>query len=255
MSDFSFDIHYTGSKGNVVSIYYDNLGFLIDIGKPYKYIEPFLYDKQFVFITHKHGDHLVYTTYKKIREHFPHIKILSNETVNNELTKRKLSSVDITFKDDFQFQIGDVKFTALQNYHGAGEDYTETHGFILESQSQNLLYATDLSSLIDYETYLLKNKLKLDIILLEANYDPQVIEFYEAAKYHSGYNLFSNGSSRHLSTTDRELFVDKFKTDDTIDVELHQSATYRTFEGLVKKLKGKLTMEEIEVWKRKHGKQ
>lgn len=251
----SFDIHYTGSKGNCASIYYDNLGFLIDIGKPYKYIEPYLFNKQFILLTHRHQDHLVYTTYNKIRENFPHIKILGNQEVNENIVKRKLPELDIIFKDDFQFQIGEVKFTTLQNYHGAGEEYTETHGFILESPSQNLLFATDLSSLIDYETYLLKNKLKLDIILLEANYDPQVIEFYEAAKYHSGYNLFSNGSSRHLSTTDRELFVDKFKTDDTIDVELHQSATYRTFEGLVKKLKGKLTMEEIEVWKRKHGKQ
>lgn len=125
-TSFDFNIHFTGSKGNSASIYYENIGFLIDIGKPYKYIEPYLYDKQFVLITHKHQDHLVYTTYKKIRENFPHIKILSNETVNNELLKRKLSSVDITFKDDFQFKIGDVKFTTLQNYHGAGEDYTET---------------------------------------------------------------------------------------------------------------------------------
>ena len=201
------------------------------------------------------SDHMNWTAYKKIKENFPNIKVLGNSDVNNQLIKRRLPELDIVFKDDFQFKIGDVKFTTLQNYHGTGEEYVETHGLILESPTQNLLYATDLSSLIDYETYLLKNKLKLDIILLEANYDPQVIEFYETAKYHSGYNLFSNGSSRHLSTTDRELFVDKFKTDDTIDVELHQSATYRTFEGLVKKLKGKLTMEEIEVWKRKHGKQ
>lgn len=246
MKEFEFDIHFTGSKGNSVSIYYENIGFLIDIGKPYKYIEPYLYDKQFVLITHKHQDHLVYTTYKKIRENFPHIKILSNETVNNELIKRKLSSVDITFKDDFQFKIGDVKFTTIQNYHGAGEDYTETHGFILESPSQNLIYATDLSTLIDYETYLLTNELKLDIILLEANYDPKVIEFYESTKQHTGYDVFSSGSYRHLSTTERELFVDKFGTHDMINVELHQSETYRTFDGLIKKSKGKITQKDVD---------
>lgn len=253
MSEFEFDVHYTGSKGNSVSIYYENIGFLIDIGKPYKYIEPYLYDKQFVLITHKHQDHLVYTTYKKIRENFPHIKILSNETVNNELTKRKLSSVDITFKDDFQFKIGDVKFTTLQNYHGAGEDYTETHGFILESPSQNLIYATDLSTLIDYETYLLTNDLKLDIILLEANYDPQVIGFYETTKQHTGYSIFSSGSYRHLSTIDRELFVDKFAKSCVIDIELHQSETYRTFDGLIKRSNGNITKEDVERWKQRRG--
>nr|DAT36833.1 MAG TPA: YycJ-like MBL-fold protein [Caudoviricetes sp.] len=247
-TSFTFKIHFSGSKGNSASIYYENIGFLIDIGKPYKYIEPYLYDKQFVFITHKHQDHLVYTTYKKIRENFPHIKILSNETVNNELLKRKLSSVDITFKDDFQFQIGDIKFTTLQNYHGAAEDYTETHGFILESPSQTLIYATDLSTLVDYETYLLTNELKLDIILLEANYDPKVIEFYESTKTHTGYDVFSSGSYRHLSTTDRELFVDKFGKHDMINVELHQSETYRTFEGLIKKSKGKITKKDVDKW-------
>ena len=246
MSEFEFDVHYTGSKGNSVSIYYENIGFLIDIGRPYKYIEPFLYDKQFVLITHKHQDHLVYTTYKKIRENFPHIKILSNETVNNELTKRKLSSLDITFKDDFQFQIGDVKFTTLQNYHGAGEDYTETHGFILESPSQNLIYATDLSTLIDYETYLLTNELKLDVILLEANYDPQVIGLSEYMKIHSGYDTFNNGSYRHLSTIDREEFVTKFKKPNAVDVELHISERYRSFDGLIRLEKGKITQKDVD---------
>lgn len=242
----SFDIHYTGSKGNCASIYYKNLGFLIDIGKPYRNIEPFLYDKQFILISHKHGDHIKWTTYKKIRENFPHIKILSNSTVNNELIARKLPELDIIFKDDFQFQIGEVKFTTLQNYHGAGEDYTETHGFILESPSQNLLFATDLSTLVDYEEYCLTNKIKFDIILLEANYDPQVIGLSEYMKIHSGYNTFNNGSYRHLSTIDREEFVTKFKNPDAIDIELHVSERYRSFEGLMKLEKGKITQKDVD---------
>lgn len=242
----SFDIHYTGSKGNCASIYYKNLGFLIDIGKPYRNIEPFLYDKQFILISHKHGDHIKWTTYKKIRENFPHIKILSNSTVNNELIARKLPELDIIFKDDFQFQIGEVKFTTLQNYHGAGEDYTETHGFILESPSQNLLFATDLSTLVDYEEYCLTNKIKFDIILLEANYDPQVIGLSEYMKIHSGYNTFNNGSYRHLSTIDREEFVTKFKKPDAIDIELHVSERYRSFEGLMKLEKGKITQKDVD---------
>ena len=242
----SFDIHYTGSKGNCASIYYDNLGFLIDIGKPYKYIEPYLFNKQFILITHKHQDHLIYTTYKKIRENFPHIKILGNQEVNENIVKRKLPELDIIFKDDFQFQIGEVKFTTLQNYHGAGEDYTETHGFILESPSQNLLFATDLSTLVDYEEYCLTNKIKFDIILLEANYDPQVIGLSEYMKIHSGYNTFNNGSYRHLSTIDREEFVTKFKNPDAIDIELHVSERYRSFEGLMKLEKGKITQKDVD---------
>lgn len=243
---FKFKIHFTGSKGNSASIYYENLGFLIDCGKPYRHIEPYLFDKQFILITHRHHDHLVYTTYKKIRENFPHIKILGNADVNTQLIKRNLSELDIIFKDDFQFKIGDVKFTALQNYHGTGDEYVETHGFILESPSQNLIYATDLSTLVDYEEYCLTNKIKFDIILLEANYDPKVIEFYESTKKHTGYDVFSNGSYRHLDTEQRKVFVDKFGNDGYTNVELHQSETYRTFEGLIKKSKGKITQKDVD---------
>lgn len=102
-----------------------------------------------------------------------------------------------------------------------------------------MIYATDLSQLVDYETYLLTNNLKLDIVLLEANYDPRVIEFYEATKTHTGYDVFSNGSYRHLDTEQRKLFVDKFGNTGYTDVELHQSATYRTFDGLIKNQKEK----------------
>lgn len=246
LNEFSFDIHFTGSKGNCASIYYDNLGFLIDVGEPYKYIEPYLFNKQFILLTHRHQDHLVYTTYKKIRENFPHIKILGNQEVNENIVKRKLPELDIIFKDDFQFQIGEVKFTTLQNYHGAGEEYTETHGFILESPSQNLLFATDLSTLVDYEEYCLTNNIKFDIILLEANYDPQVIGLSEYMKIHSGYNTFNNGSYRHLSTIDREEFVTKFKNPDAIDIELHVSERYRSFEGLMKLEKGKITQKDVD---------
>lgn len=247
-TSFKFKIHFSGSKGNSASVYYKNLGFLIDVGKPYRYIEPFLYDKQFILISHKHGDHIKWSTYKKIRENFPHIKILSNSTVNNELIARKLPELDIIFKDDFQFQIGEVKFTTLQNYHGAGEEYTETHGFILESPSQNLLFATDLSTLIDYEEYCLTNKIKFDIILLEANYDPKVIEFSEYTKLHTGFDTYSNGSYRHLSTVDRQLFIEKFSNDSAVDVELHMSARYRSFEGLVNMEKGKISMKDVDKW-------
>lgn len=249
----SFDIHYTGSKGNCASIYYKNLGFLIDIGKPYRHIEPFLYDKQFILISHKHGDHIKWTTYKKIRENFPHIKILSNSTVNNELIQRKLPEVDVIFTDDFQVQIGDIKITSLQNYHGINDEYTETHGFVFETPEQNLLFATDLSTLVDYESYLLTNDLKLDIILLEANYDPKVIEFYESTKQHTGYSIFSSGSYRHLSIIDREVFVDKFAKQGAINVELHQSETYRTFDGLIKRSKGNITKEAVARWKQRNG--
>lgn len=194
------------------------------------------------------SDHINWTGYKKIRENFPSVKILGNNDVNENLKKRKLQPLDIVFSDNFQFQIGDTKITTIQNYHGAGEEYVETHGLIMETPTQNLIFATDLSLLIDYEEYCLTNNIKFDIILLESNYDPKVIEFYESTKLHSGYSIFSNGSSRHLNTDDRKRFVDKFGKPGAIDVELHKSETYRTFTGLIKRLDGKISMQDVDKW-------
>nr|DAH82272.1 MAG TPA: hydroxyacylglutathione hydrolase [Caudoviricetes sp.] len=227
-----------------------------------KVIKPFqnIYLKLVLYFTHTvihESDHINWTTYKKIKEDFPNIKTIGNNDVNNQLIKRKLPPLDIIVSDNFQFKIGDVKFTCIQNYHGEPntDEFADTHGLILETDSgETMLFATDLSTMIDYEDYLDKNKLMLDTILLEANYDGNVIEFYESTKRHTGYSIFSNGSFRHLDVLSRTNFVDKYKKPDTIDVELHQSATYRTFEGLIKRSKGTITMEDVEEWKSKQVK-
>lgn len=255
---FKWNVHYTGSKGNAVSIFNNNLGILVDFGKPYKYIEPFLYDVHFIIVTHRHGDHFKPAVFRKIRENFPNIKILANEEVNNLMFEKTKMGADVVFSDNFQFQIGTMKFTTIQNYHGAKEDYVETHGFIIEdTETQEvLLYATDLSTTIDYQEYLDKNSLQVDYFLLESNYDPEVIEFYES-KAHSGFDIYSNGSYRHLASTEHKEFTEKYCKADSVVVPLHQSETYSTFEGLLKRTKkdeNKITMEDVEAWKKKKNK-
>lgn len=255
---FKWNVHYTGSKGNAVSIFNNNLGILVDFGKPYKYIEPFLYDVHFIIVTHRHGDHFKPAVFRKIRENFPNIKILANEEVNNLMFEKTKMNADVVFSDNFQFQIGTMKFTTIQNYHGAKEDYAETHGFIIEdTETQEiLLYATDLSTTIDYQEYLDKNSLQVDYFLLESNYDPEVIEFYES-KAHSGFDIYSNGSYRHLASTEHKEFTEKYCKPDSVVVPLHQSETYSTFEGLIKRTKkdeNNITLEDVEVWKKSKNK-
>lgn len=250
---FKWNVHYTGSKGNAVSIFNNNLGILVDFGKPYKYIEPFLYDVHFLIVTHRHGDHFKPAVYKKIRENFPNIKILANEEVSNLMVEKTKIPADVVFSDNFQFQIGTMKFTTIQNYHGAGEELVDCHGFIIEDTETEevLLYATDLSTTIDYQEYLDKNHLQIDYCLLESNYEPKVIEFYESTKAHTGFDIFSNGSYRHLSSTEHKEFTEKYCKQDSIVVPLHQSETYSSFEGLIKRTKkseNKITMKEVEAW-------
>lgn len=256
---FTWNVHYTGSKGNSVSIFNKNLGIMVDFGKPYKYIEPYLYDIHFLIVTHRHGDHFKPAVYRKIRENFPNIKILANEEVSNLMFEKAKIGADVVFSDNFQFQIGTMKFTTIQNYHGAEQEFTDTHGFIIEDveSGEVLLYATDLSTTIDYQEYLDKNSLQIDYCLLESNYDPQVIEFYESTKAHTGFDIFSNGSYRHLASTEHDEFVKKYCKPGSTVVQLHQSETYSTFEGLLKRTKkdeNKITMEDVEQWLNKQTK-
>ncbi|WAX15175.1 hypothetical protein EF326P1_00043 [Enterococcus phage EF326P1] len=254
---FKWNVHYTGSKGNSVSIYTNQFNILVDAGKPYKFIEPLLYEKHFLIFTHRHGDHFKPAVYKKIRENFPNIKILANEEVNNLMFEKTKMGADVVFSDNFQFQIGTMKFTTIQNYHGAGEELVDCHGLIIEDieSGEVLLYATDLSTTIDYQEYLDKNSLQVDYCLLESNYNPLVIEFYESTKAHTGFDIFSNGSYRHLASTEHKEFTEKYCKPGSIVVQLHQSETYSTFEGLIKRTKkdeNRLTMEDVEEWKQKN---
>lgn len=259
MSTFNYDIHYTGSKGNSVSIYTKQFNLLVDAGKPYKFIEPLLYEKHFLIYSHRHADHFKPAVYRKIRENFPNIKVLANKEVNDLMIEKTKISADVVFSDNFQFQIGTSKFTTIQNYHGAGEELVDCHGFIIEDveSGEVLLYATDLSTTIDYQEFLDKNALQVDYFLLESNYNPLVIEFYESTKAHTGFDIFSNGSYRHLSSTEHKEFTEKYCKPNSIVVPLHQSETYSSFEGLIKRTKkadNNITLEDVEAWKKSKNK-
>lgn len=52
-----FKIHYSGSKGNcaVISNTGGDWSMMVDAGKSFKSIEPYLYDVQFLLYTHRHS--------------------------------------------------------------------------------------------------------------------------------------------------------------------------------------------------------
>lgn len=57
MSEFNYNIIFTGSKGNCATIEYKGGGWkmMVDAGKVYKTLEPYLYDIQFLLYTHRHS--------------------------------------------------------------------------------------------------------------------------------------------------------------------------------------------------------
>lgn len=248
MSSFEYEIKHTGSTGNCAIITVDGMRFMIDFGKSFKTINQYMTDIDFVLCTHVHGDHLNISSYKGIMQNYSHVGFITNQSVRDRLEEKGVDTLpENIVKAGDTIYIGDVEITVFDNEHGI-----ECNGYIFKYNDEYLLFATDLSTTIWYQDWLDANNVKLDVCLLEANYDPQVIQFYEESKEHTGYNVFSNGSFRHLPTTENQEFIEKYLKPDGVSKELHISATYHDFKGLIRKSKGKITIEDVERWKQEN---
>lgn len=259
---FTYDIIATGSTGNAVSIEYtgtqsnQKLNILIDIGIPFKRLEKAVKKAQFIFISHQHQDHLNKSAYKKIRIEHPKKTVIVNKGTADFLKEKGLPAPTVVIESFKQFTLGELLITPIENEHGV-----DCQGFILESPDKTLLYATDLSTTLHYKDYLTKVNKQVDTLLLEANYDINVFEFYCFYKGESIRDLFNNGTFRHLPIQEHDEFAKQFLSQDGIAEKLHQSSTYASIEGLIKKMnseadkRGMRHVERIEydTWINKQG--
>lgn len=218
MEEFSYKVNYTGSSGNCVNIDWLNIKLLVDIGKPYKYIKPHLDGVKFIFITHVHGDHLNYSAYKNIRLHYPSIKIISNNEVNERLLSKDLKPVDILISSGLQLKLGKyLKVNFIENYHDV-----DCQGFIFEGLNEHLLYATDLSTIIEYEAFSENNNVRYDCMLLEANYDiKKLVTEEDNARYD-----YLGGAARHLEKGISRNFFENYSKENAIYEPLHMSSRF-----------------------------
>lgn len=233
---FEYDIIATGSTGNAVVITVKPVDtqpykILIDVGIPYKRLSKAMNEASFVFISHRHGDHLNKSAYNRLTLEHPRTTIITNQDVYEATLEKNLMSPEVIV-DDFQtFYLGDLKVTALPNEHGV-----QCHGWIFELNGEVLLYATDLSTTIHYQDYLNENDLKVNYLLLEGNYHVDVFTYYVSLKGSSIQDLFDAGSARHLPIQEFEWFRDNYLAENGMVEMLHSSSTYATPEGLIKKL-------------------
>lgn len=238
---FDYEIVYSGSTGNFNLITYtditgEQMTIATDIGKPFKYLEKHLFPVDVILISHVHGDHYQPATYKQIRQAFPSIIIIGNSEVNARIEQDNLPPLDYVLDATDGIQIGDVYIKAFENEHGSPEAPVDCCGWVMYDGHTNILYATDMSTTLHYQAYLDKHNIKLDTILLEANYDPQIVGFIEDYRIHTGYSIFNNGSERHMSKNEFDWFCEHYaKSERTKCEPLHRSATFYSWEGMKKK--------------------
>ena len=189
---------YSGSSGNSLFVESNNTKLLIDCGTSAKKIESALdsinidiTDIDAILVTHEHSDHIqgLGTVSKKYN-----IPVFANCETWNAMQTQK-SKIDLnnqkTFENNTEFQIGNLQILPFSTPHDAANPC----GFNICNGNKKISIATDLGHV--NET-LLNNLKHSSFILLEANYDPEVLK---VSKYPYLLKQRIAGPKGHLSNS------------------------------------------------------
>lgn len=167
---------YSGSSGNSLFVESPNTKILIDAGVSSKKIETALTDINInpasldgILITHEHTDHVqgLGTFSKKFD-----IPVFVNQETLDAMPKQKdkISEKNIkTFKVTDKFSIGDLDINPFSIPHDAANPC----GFNIFRADKKISIATDIGHMTNN---ILKNLEESLFIMLEANYDPEVLK-------------------------------------------------------------------------------
>lgn len=167
---------YSGSSGNSLFVQTENTNLLIDAGVSCKKIENALYDLNInpneidgILVTHEHTDHVqgLGTLSKK----FDLPVFVNSETLDAmPKQKDKISEKNIKdFKINNKFSINDLEINPFSIPHDAANPC----GFNISKDSKKISIATDIGHM---NTNILKQLEESLFILLESNYDPEVLK-------------------------------------------------------------------------------
>ena len=166
---------YSGSSGNSLFVETPNTKLLIDAGVSCKKIETALNDINInpssldgILVTHEHIDHVqaLGTLSKKYD-----LPVFVNQETLDAMPKQrdKISDKNIKlFKVNDNFEIGDLKIHSFSIPHDAANPC----GFSLYKDDKKISIATDIGHMTNS---ILKNLEESLFVLLEANYDPEIL--------------------------------------------------------------------------------
>ena len=172
---FNFCSLYSGSSGNSLFVETKNTKLLIDAGVSCKKIENALNDINVdpstidgILITHEHSDHVqgLGTLSKKFD-----LPVFVNQETLDAMPKQrdKISEKNIkTFKVTDKFSVGDLDIKPFSIPHDAANPC----GFNIFKDDKKISIATDIGHMTND---ILRNLEESLFIMLEANYDPEVL--------------------------------------------------------------------------------
>jgi len=174
---FNFCSLYSGSSGNSLFVESENTKLLVDAGVSSKKIETALTNLEIdpssingILITHEHSDHVqgLGTFAKKFN-----LPVYVNQKTLDAMPnqKDKISEKNIKIiKNEEKFEIGDLKIKPFSIPHDAANPC----GFNIIHDNKKISIATDIGHMANG---IIKNLEDSIFIMLEANYDPEVLKF------------------------------------------------------------------------------
>lgn len=220
----NYEILRTGSDGNCTVI---NRKIAIDIGVPFKVIEPYLYDLKLVLLTHHHGDHFNPGTVKRLAKTRPQLRWGCCEWMVPFLDSCGVDhrQVDVYDPDGMDYYYGsavdDLGVRPEPLHHNV-----PNCGYHIRIGDETLFYATDTGSLDGiwakgYTTY-----------LVEANHREAELEARVEEKMAAGeFSYETAAAQNHLSYEQAVEWLRKNMAPDSIWVPMHQHKERGTGDG------------------------
>lgn len=198
---FKFCNLYSGSSGNCSFVETDNTKLLIDCGVSSKKVEEALNsvhvnisDINGILISHEHSDHIkgLATICKKYN-----LPIYANNSTFTNINQNIPDDNKIRFKSNEKFEIGDIKIYPFSIPHDAAEPC----GFNLYNSNKKLTIATDIGHI---DNKILHNLDESDFLLLESNYEPNMLK---CSRYPYLLKKRILGPNGHLSNEEAGLAI------------------------------------------------
>ena len=174
---FNFCSLYSGSSGNSLLVETENTKLLIDAGVSSKKIETALTNLSIdpasingILITHEHTDHIqgLGTFAKKFD-----LPVYVNQKTLDAMPKQKEKIAEKNIKNikiEEKFEIGDLQIKPFSIPHDAANPC----GFNIFKDNKKISIATDIGHMTNG---ILKNLEDSIFVLLESNYDPEILKF------------------------------------------------------------------------------
>ena len=195
---------YSGSSGNSLFIETENTKILVDAGESAKKITEALSlinvdikDIDAILVTHEHQDHIkgLGTLSKKYQ-----IPVYANSKTWDSMPEQSVkiaSENQKKFNENECFEIKDMKISPFSTPHDAASPC----GFNISNNSQKISIATDLGHPTSEVIHSLEDS---SFILLEANYDPNILKY---SNYPYLLKQRISGPNGHLANQDASKII------------------------------------------------